>query len=163
MLSSVSPSQQDANVPTGFPGGDPSLIILPPIEQFRNSYVFLTPDKYSFDFIRIAAPRAAVVVLDGRSVDEIEGCTTHDADGISDAARRAVVGPSPFVVYECQLSFPIIDPNKTAPMNLSPGAQNDGVHRVESNQKVGVLVDGFDSYVSYAYAAGTELELIVPK
>ena len=163
MLSSVSPSQQDANVPTGFPGGDPSLIILPPMEQFRNSYVFLTPDKYSFDFIRIAAPRAAVVVLDGRSVDEIEGCTTHDADGISDAARRAVVGPSPFVVYECQLSFPIIDPNKTAPMNLSPGAQNDGVHRVESNQKVGVLVDGFDSYVSYAYAAGTELELIVPK
>ena len=163
MLSSVSPSQQDANVPTGFPGGDPSLIIVPPIEQFRSSYVFLTPDKYSFDFIRIVAPRAAVVVLDGRSVDEIAGCTAHDADGISDAARRKQVGPSPFLVYECQLSFPIIDPNKTAPANLSPGAQNDGVHRVESNAKVGVLVDGFDSYVSYAYAAGTELEFIVTK
>ena len=161
MLSSVSPSQQDANVPTGFPGGDPSLIIVPPIEQFRNSYVFLTPDKYSFDFIRIVAPRAAVVVLDGRSVDEIDGCTAHDADGISDAARRKTVGPSPFLVYECQLSFPIIDPNKVAPMNLSAGAQNDGVHRVESNEKVGVLVDGFDSYVSYGYAAGTELEFIV--
>ncbi|HEY0469824.1 MAG TPA: IgGFc-binding protein, partial [Polyangiaceae bacterium] len=161
MLSSVSPSQQDANVPTGFPGGDPSLIIVPPIEQFRNSYVFLTPDKYSFDFIRIVAPRSAVVVLDGRSVDEINGCTAFDADGISDAARRKLVGPSPFLVYECQLSFPIIDPNKVAPDNLSPGAQNDGVHRVESNEKVGVLVDGFDSYVSYGYAAGTELEFIV--
>jgi len=163
MLSSVSPSQQDANVPTGFPGGDPSLVILPPLEQFRSSYVFLTPDKYSFDFIRIVAPRGAVVVLDGRSVDEIEGCTPHDADGISDPGRRAAVGPSPFLVYECQLSFPIIDPNQVAPANLSPGAQNDGVHRVESNAKVGVLVDGFDSYVSYAYAAGTELEFIVLK
>ena len=163
MLSSVSPSQQDANVPTGFPGGDPSLVILPPLEQFRNSYVFLTPDKYSFDFIRIVAPRTAVVVLDGRSVDEIDGCTAFDADGITDAARRKLVGPSQFLVYECQLSFPIIDPNKTAPANLSPGAQNDGVHRVESNEKVGVLVDGFDSYVSYAYAAGTELEFIVLK
>jgi len=163
MLSSVSPSQQDANVPTGFPGGDPSLIIVPPIEQFRNSYVFLTPDKYSFDFIRIVAPRAAVVVLDGRSVDKIDGCTAHDADGISDSARRKLVGPSPFLVYECQLSFPIIDPNQVAPANLSPGLQNDGVHRVESNAKVGVLVDGFDSYVSYAYAAGTELEFIVLK
>jgi hypothetical protein len=163
MLSSVSPSQQDANVPTGFPGGDPSLIIMPPIEQFRNSYVFLTPDKYSFDFIRIIAPRTAVVVLDGRSVDEIDGCAAYDADGITDSARRKQVGPSPFLVYECQLSFPIIDPNKAAPDNLSPGSQNDGVHRVESNAKVGVLVDGFDSYVSYAYAAGTELEFIVLK
>ena len=87
MLSSVSPSQQDSNVPTGFPGGDPSLLIMPPLEQFRNSYVFLTPDKYSFDFIRIMAPRAAVVVLDGRSVDEIDGCTAHDADGISEGKR----------------------------------------------------------------------------
>ena len=163
MLSSVSPSQQDANVPTGLPGGDPSLIIVPPIEQFRSSYVFLTPDKYSFDFIRITAPREASVVLDGRPVGEIDGCKPSDGDGIVDAAQRKRVGPSPFVVYVCQLSFPVIDPNKLAPFNLSSGAQNDGVHRVESNQKVGVMVDGFDSYVSYGYAGGTELEFIVPK
>ena len=162
-LGSVSPSQQDANVPTGLPGGDPSLMIMPPIEQFRSSYVFLTPDKYSFDFVRIVAPRGTAVTLDGRSVDEIEGCTPSDADGITDDARRAQVGPSPYVVYACQLSFPVIDPNKMAPFNLSAGMQNDGVHRVEASAKVGVVVDGFDSYVSYAYAAGTELELIVPK
>ncbi len=163
MLSSVSPSQQDANVPSGFPGGDPSLIIVPPLEQFRSSYVFLTPDKYSFDFIRIIAPRDATVVLDGVSVDRVDGCVPADADGITDMARRKVVGPSPFVVYSCQLSFPIIDPNKLAPFNISDGVQNDGVHRVDASAKVGVIVDGFDSYVSYAYAAGTELEVIVPK
>ena len=160
MLSSVSPSQQDSNVPTGYPGGDPSLIIMPPIEQFRSSYVFLTPDKYSFDFIRIVAPRGASVVLDGVSVEQIAGCVASDADGITDDARRKRVGPSPFVVYACQLSFPVIDPNK---LTVSAGTQNDGVHRVESNAKVGVVVDGFDSFVSYAYAAGTELELIVPR
>jgi IgGFc binding protein len=163
-LGSVSPSQQAANVPTGFPGGDPSLIIMPPLEQFRTSYVFLTPDKYVFDFIRIIAPRSASVLLDSQPVDQIAGCQVNDADGITDQAVRATVGPSQYVVYSCQLSFPIIDPNKQAPDNLSPGLQNDGVHRVEASDKVGVVVDGFDSFVSYAYAAGTELEtLIVPK
>ena len=39
----------------------------------------------------------------------------------------------------------------------------DGVHRIDSNQRVGVLVDGFDSYVSYGYAAGTELLELVPR
>ena len=109
------------------------------------------------------APRGASVLLDGVSVDGIDGCTPSDADGITDAARRQLVGPSPYIVYACQLSFPIVDPNKMAPFNLSPGVQNDGVHRVEASAKVGVVVDGFDSFVSYAYAAGTELELIVPK
>ncbi len=163
MLSSVSPSQQDANVPSGFPGGDPSLVIVPPIEQFRSSYVFLTPDKYSFDFIRIISPRDATVLLDGISVDKIAGCVPSDGDGITGDAERIAAGPSPYVVYGCQLSFPVIDPNKVAPLNLSAGVQNDGVHRVEATAKVGVIVDGFDSYVSYAYAAGTELELIVPR
>ncbi|HEY4105849.1 MAG TPA: IgGFc-binding protein [Polyangiaceae bacterium] len=161
---SVSPSQQAANVPTGYPGGDPSLIILPPIEQFRTSYVFLTPDKYDFDFVRIIAPRNASVQLDSQPVEQVEGCATADADGITDPTRRKAVGPSQFVVYTCQLSFPVIDPNKQAPDNLSPGLQNDGVHRVEASDKVGVVVDGFDSFVSYAYPAGTELEtLIAPK
>lgn len=163
MVSSVSPSQAAANVPAGLPGGDPSLLIVPPVEQFRSSYVFLTPDKYSFDFIRIVAPQGATVVLDGRSVDRVEGCESLDADGITNDEERKRVGPSAYVVWACQLSFPVIDPNQVAPFNLSAGLQNDGVHRVESNQKVGVFVDGFDSFVSYGYAAGTELELIVPR
>ncbi len=163
-LGSVSPSQEDANVPSGFPGGDPSLIIMPPVEQYRSSYVFLTPDKYDFDFVRIIAPRNTTVLLDEQSVQQIDGCQQGDADGITDQTVRAAVGPSPYVVYTCQLSFPLIDPNKTAPSNVSAGVQNDGVHRVEASDKVGVVVDGFDSFVSYAYPAGTELEtLTAPK
>ena len=65
-------------------------------------------------------------------------------------------------MHRCQLSFPVIDPTKETD-KLSPGLQNDGVHRIDANQRVGVLVDGFDAYVSYAYAAGTELNQIVPE
>lgn len=158
-LSAVSPSQEDANLPSALPGGDPSLVIVPPIEQFRSSYVFLTPDKYNFDFVRIIAPRDASVALDGRLVADVPTCLKEAADGLTDEERQ---GPPPLVVYSCQLSFPKIDTSKPRPENLTPGAQNDGVHRILANEPVGVIVDGFDFYVSYAYAAGTELSFIVP-
>lgn len=158
-LSSVSPSQEDANIPRALPGGDPSLIIIPPIEQFRSSYVFLTPDKYSFDFVRIIAPADAEVALDEQRVSSLPTCVKAPADGLTDEERGAA---AEFVVYTCQLSFPKIDVNRPRPDNIAPGLQNDGVHRILANQPVGVLVDGFDDYVSYGYAAGTELSFIVP-
>jgi hypothetical protein len=158
-LSSVSPSQEDANLPNALPGGDPSLVIVPPIEQFRDNYVFLTPDKYNFDFVRIIAAPGTGVALDGRLVSAIPTCEKAPADGLSDVQRG---GPPALIVYSCQLSFPTIDMTKPRPENLSPGLQNDGVHRILANQPVGVIVDGFDYFVSYAYAAGTQLSFIVP-
>jgi hypothetical protein len=50
------------------PLGDPSLILVPPTSQFRDSYVFLAPNKYAFDYINIVAPSAAAVALDGQPV-----------------------------------------------------------------------------------------------
>jgi hypothetical protein len=158
-LASISPSQEDANLPSDLPGGDPSLIIVPPIEQFRTSYVFLTPDKYSFDFVRIIGTPDTAVALDGVLVSDIPTCESAAADGLDDTTRS---GPAQLVVYTCQLSFPRIDPDKPRPDGLTPGFQNDGVHRVLANQPVGLLVDGFDYFVSYGYAGGTELSFIVP-
>ncbi|HVY27431.1 MAG TPA: IgGFc-binding protein [Polyangiaceae bacterium] len=158
-LSSVSPSQEDANIPNQLPGGDPSLVIIPPIEQFRNNYVFLTPDKYAFDFVRVIAAPDASIGLDGRLITENPHCEVAPADGLTDLERG---GPAPFVVYSCQLSFPTIDMSKPRPDNLSLGQQNDGVHRILANQPVSLMVDGFDYFVSYAYAGGTELSFIVP-
>ncbi len=158
MLAEISPSQAAAGVPRGLPGGDPSFIVIPPIEQFRPNYVFLTPDKYAFDFLRITAPSDARVLLDGQDVSGLSNCQALAADGLTDQQRG---GASEFVVYTCQLSFPVIDPSAEAPNNLSPGIQNDGVHRIDSDRAVGVLVDGFDAFVSYGYAAGTELREIV--
>jgi hypothetical protein len=161
MLGSVSPSQGDARVPRGLPGGDPSFMIVPPVEQFRASYVFLTPDKYVFDFIRIIAPPDTEMQFDGRPLDEALDCDRQPGDSLSEAERGA--SEPAFWVYSCQLSFPIVDTSLDAEVVVLDGTQNDGVHRLEATRPVGLLVDGFDSFVSYAYAGGTELTQIVPE
>jgi hypothetical protein len=157
-LMSVSPSQEAAGVPRDLPGGDPSSLVIPPIEQFRSTYVFLTPDQYAFDFVRISAPASAKIVFDGAELAD-QACTTASVGTLS-APPEA---PEEYVVYTCQLGFPVIDPNGRAPDNFQAGKQYDGVHVLESDRSVGVLVDGFDRFVSYAYAAGTELSFIVPR
>lgn len=153
-------ASQQATSPkqSGLPGGDPSLMMVPPLEQARNDYVFLTPDKYAFDFVTVVAPFGATVVLDGQTVTP-EICEVAPADGLT-AEQRGAADP-PYVVYRCQLSFPTIDP-ATNPPTISPGLQNDGVHRVSADAAIFVAVTGFDAFVSYAYAAGTDLRELAP-
>jgi hypothetical protein len=132
--------------------------VIPPVEQFRTSYVFQTPFEYAFDFVRIIAPEDAVVVFDSRTLDDL-GCATVGAGTI----ETTLGAPTRYVVHTCQLGFPIIDPNLTAPDNVADAEQSDGVHVIEADRKIGVLVNGFDSFVGYAYAAGTELEFLVER
>jgi hypothetical protein len=47
------------------PIGDPSMTIVPPVEQFRDSYVFLAPLDYAHDAITVVAPLGSSVLLDG--------------------------------------------------------------------------------------------------
>jgi hypothetical protein len=157
--------QDETGISRTLPGGDPSFILLPPVEQFRKDYLFLTPDKYAFDFIMVAAPRTAKVTLDGRVLRE--GCATNL--GVRMCCTRSEVGSvrepaattdTPFVAYKCQLSFPRVLFDKEPPKNLDPGQQYDGVHRLVADQKVGLVVYGFDAYVSYGYPGGTDLALI---
>jgi hypothetical protein len=150
----VQVSQEAAGVPRGLPGGDPSMLFVPPVEQWRNDYVLLTPDKYAFDFLVLTAPFGATIYLDGLPIDGTV-CEVAPGDGL-DEQKRGAKNP-PFLVYRCQLSFPVIDPDLPAPQNVLPGKQNDGVHRVQADYPLGVLVYGFDSFVSYAYAGGTQL------
>jgi hypothetical protein len=157
ILGNVSPSQEAAGVRRGLPGGDPSLLVVPPIQQYRNEYVFLTPDKYSFDFLTVLAKPGEQVALDGELLDD-KRCVVTPGDGLSEQQRGLPLPP--YLVYTCQLGFAAIDPSKAAPENLTPGQQDDGVHRLVATSPVGVLVSGFDSFVSYSYAAGTELREI---
>jgi hypothetical protein len=157
-LMSVSPSQFAAGVPNDLPGGDPSLIVIPPIEQFRTSYVFQTPREYAFDFVRILAPEDAVIVFDSRALDDFD-CATVTAGELAGALGI----DTKWVVHTCQLGFPVIDPNKRPPDNVDDAEQSDGVHVIEADRKIGVLVNGFDTFVGYAYAAGTELEFLVER
>ena len=164
------PSQQAIGIPNYYPGGDPAIMAVPPIEQYRRDYVFLTPDLYAFDYVVITADRNTDVRLDGHSVRNLPNeeseirCERGDADGIM---RMPDDPPADKVVWRCQLSFPSIglscDPDNPdcAPDPIdSEEGQNDGVHTVEADNAVGVLVYGFDSFVSYAYAAGLDLKPI---
>jgi hypothetical protein len=157
-VAQIMASQDAAGVKRGLPGGDPSLLIEPPVEQFRPDYVFLTPDKYAFDFMSIVAPPKASMVLDGQALND-KVCLVTPTDGLTDKQRGST--EPPFLTYTCQLSFPVIDTTKMAPDNVLPGTQNDGVHRLVASEPVGVVVMGWDNYVSYAYAGGTQLEDIV--
>ncbi|AKV02244.1 hypothetical protein AKJ09_08907 [Labilithrix luteola] len=158
LMADVQASQEAAGVFKKLPGGDPSLTMVAPVEQWRNDYVLLTPDKYAFDFLVVTAPYAAQVYIDGLLVDG-KVCEVAPADGLDAKTRKS--DTPPFLVYRCQLSFPAVD-SSVDPPKVSPGRQNDGVHHVQSDYPVGVLVYGFDVFVSYAYAAGTDLREINP-
>ncbi|MBI4954708.1 MAG: IgGFc-binding protein [Myxococcales bacterium] len=153
-VAQIMASQDATGVPRALPGGDPSLVVVPPREQYRTDYVFLTPDKYAFDFVSIVVPTGAQAWLDGANVS---GCESAPADGLT-PEERGQAEPD-FYTYRCQLSFPTIDPDSGLAL---PGVQNDGVHRIVADHPVGVFVTGFDSFVSYGYAAGTELHEIAP-
>lgn len=160
-VSQVMASQEAAGIKRSLPGGDPSLVIIPPAEQYRPDYTFLTPDKYAFDFVSVVAPVDADVYLDGAKLGP-DRCTITPTDGLTEKERGSKTPP--FLTYTCQLGFATINPLKSAPDNLTPGAQNDGVHRLVCTAPASVIVTGFDSFVSYGYAAGTELkDIAVPK
>lgn len=117
--------------------GDPAFILQVPTEQYRNDYVFLTPETYTTDYLAIIAPPAANVTLDGQSVN----------------VSQTEVGTSGFSVTT---------------LVLTP----DGPHRLESDEKAGIIVYGFGGpsgadpngviNVSYGYPGGLDLQRINP-
>jgi len=144
-------SQQVVGIPNNLPGGDPAFIHVPPTEQFRRSYVFLTPDLYAFDFIVVIAPRGTTMEFDGGALPD--SCEVSGADGSDPHVAE-------FLTYKCQLSFPEIVEGAGSTWRVLPGDQNDGVHTLRASQPVGLLLYGFDSFVSYGLAGGTDLKRI---
>ena len=160
MVLQVQSGQQAGGVPQGLPGGDPSTLFPSPTEQWRSDYILLTPDKYVFDYLVVIAPSDAHVYIDGLALDSTDSGVTP-SDGLTVQQRGSPTPP--YWTYRYQLSYPIIDPNAQPPNNILPGKQNDGVHHIQADQPVGVIAYGFDSYVSYAYAGGTQLTVINPQ
>ncbi len=148
-------SQGAVGIPSEYPGGDPAIIAVPPTDQWRRDYVFLTPQYYAFDFVTIVAPAAARLLLDERPIEDFD-CEVGAADGLP---RRMDDPPPTTVVYRCQLSFPDVigRPN----VRVEDGLQNDGYHTVRATEEVSVVITGFDAYVSYAYVGGADLDAVM--
>jgi hypothetical protein len=150
--------QNTTGIPWEFPGGDPAYILIPPIEQWRTGYVFLTPDKYMFDYLIISVDRehAALVEMDGVNVATMPNCWRERGDGLP------VDDPSlpDYYVITCALSAPVWDPDLE---EVVPGVQNDVPHEIyirgHQGRGIGITVYGFDNYVSYGYTGGTDLRI----
>ena len=144
--------QATTGIPPDLPGGDPSFVILSPVEQWRTKYVFLTPDKYAFDFIVVVTPVGANTTLDGIPLGDLCGRTSPNCG-------PDIEGPE-YSIWRCQLSFPEIVEGLPPPDNVRPGNQNDGYHILESDMRAELVVYGFDKHVSYAYAGGMDVRRI---
>lgn len=117
-------------------GGDPSMILFPPYQQYRDNYIFLAPETFSTNYVVIAAPTGTTVYLDGRDVeiDEFTRICTYEDAGLIEGR--------PYTAVTCPIS--------------------GGVHRVDSSQPVGVMVYGYHNVGSYGYAGGSNLTQINP-
>jgi hypothetical protein len=129
------------------PGGDPSMMLVPPLEQWRSTYLFLVPNHYAYDHLLIAAPAGAHLRYDHIPLDNVLVCehepvhTLPTGEGGNDVE---------YVAIRCPLSAPTPD---------GPGFQDDGVHLIESDdgEPFGLILWGWDSFVSYGYPGGSNL------
>lgn len=114
---------------------DPAFVLQVPAEQFRCSYVFLTPDTYNTDYINIIAPVGAEARLDG----ELIPLSTDPVGGGQFTVTSLVVSDGPHVLEGDDLMGVIVY-GYGGPGSVSSDTQN----------------------VSYAYPGGLSLQAINP-
>jgi hypothetical protein len=107
--------------------GDPSFFIVPPREQYRRSYSFLTPTTYFANFVTVTIPTGFTkLTLDGQEID--------------------------LTSYDSYKKFPDLGiarvhiPVDEGPHRISGDAA-----------AFGIVTYGYDDYVSYAYTGGLNL------
>ncbi|MCC7540014.1 MAG: IgGFc-binding protein [Deltaproteobacteria bacterium] len=110
--------------------GDGSLLILPAIEQYRETYTFATGEDFQQNRITIIARQDDRILVDG--MDSSTECEPRDPVGTLDGVT--------WTVLHCDVGF--------------------GVHNVTCEQPCGVNVYGYHPAGSYSYSAGSEIERI---
>lgn len=129
-------SGQDSVFQNAEPGdraGDPAFFLVPPEEQYRTSYTFLTPKTYFQNYVTITMQPGFGVELNG----EMVRLEDHDFEALEDEGL-------------VRAHIPL----------------EEGPHRISALVPFGIVVYGYDDYVSYAYTGGLNLtklsELPVP-
>ena len=85
LVAQFMPGSTALPVPVG--SGDPSLSMVIPSAQFRNSYIFAASHTYYVNFVNVIAPAGAIVTLDGAAIDASE-FTAIGASGFSVARHE---------------------------------------------------------------------------
>lgn len=115
-------------------GGDPSMSLMAPYEQYRDDYIFLVPDTFTANYVVIAMPLGTAVELDAVDInaDEFMRTCVYEEVGAIDGTTYLAV---------------------TCPVTA-------GTHRVHGTLPVGIMVYGYYSVGSYAYVGGSNLTRI---
>ena len=121
-------------VPSGYIG-DPSQLLHPAAEQHRKDYVFLIPPTFQQNYIVMAKPKTANIMLDGVPLAMVEqsNCTYEP------------IGTVAGVEYE-QVTCPA----------------TEGHHVVAANLPFGLSVYGYYNVGSYAFVGGSDVKIINP-
>lgn len=76
---------------SGGEGGDPSLTIFPPVDQYRRDYLFNVPTSWSTNYVVISAPVSATVSIDGNVPADCVVAPAGKVAGVDYEARRCKV------------------------------------------------------------------------
>jgi IgGFc binding protein len=81
--------------------GDPSMIVLPALDQFQTEYVFLIPDGYNFNYVTIVRPDDTDITLDGAPItDQFSALGTHK--GTSYQYAHVTLSPGHHIIKASQ-------------------------------------------------------------
>jgi hypothetical protein len=113
--------------------GDPAMVLLVPVEQYRSNYVFLVPDDYATNWVSIVAPAGTDVTITAKS-----GSVTNIA-----ADQFSQIGSSTYGIYRHQTQA--------------------GTFTMSATNAVSIIVYGYHQDVSFAYPGGLDLVFINPQ
>jgi hypothetical protein len=120
--------------------GDPSMVLMVPVEQYRDDYVFLVDASYTRSFVKLIRPTGAAVELE---------CL-----GLVPDALWSPVGASGWEQATVTIT--------SQPGNPGPQCR-PGTNAASSKSPFGIIVSGEASYASYAYPGGLGLARINPQ
>ena len=115
--------------------GDPSSLLMPAAEQFRKDYVFLIPGTFQSNYIVLAKPTTANVILDGQPLAQAEqsGCYSGPIGMVNGTMFDQITCPA-----------------------------MEGHHTVSADQPFGLSVYGYYNVGSYAFVGGSDVKIINP-
>lgn len=117
------------NAEWGSHAGDPAFYLVPPEEQYRRDYSFLTPATYFQSYVTVTTQPGVPVTIDGEQINLSD--YDHDTN-LERGVTRAHIPVEP------------------------------GPHQIEAQVPFGIVVYGYDDYVSYAYTGGLNFKKLTP-
>ncbi|HEX5062204.1 MAG TPA: IgGFc-binding protein [Kofleriaceae bacterium] len=115
--------------------GDPSQLLIPAAEQHRKDYVFLIPGTFDSNYIVLAKPVDAAIMVDGfpLAMQEFANCVTGPIGMVAGVAYDQVT---------CKAM--------------------EGRHTVSADKPFGLSVYGYYNVGSYAFVGGSDVKIINP-